>query len=222
MDINNLGKNFYFKRDAQSFTNLYLELRPLLINWLKQKFRVNHDKAIEIVDGSLEKIYLRIGQYDPKYPFLNWVFQIVKNDFKRDYNLTHSLILFAEPTPKIEKYIENSEYIYEDRFDIEEIEEQKIALAARNLLKDPSIENLLGEFYKFRINMFLEYVDPSSRETHDSIAKKHNIATHNVIKYFYQIRRMLFNELKNNNLNRKLNYSIVPYHYEKMADCSTC
>jgi RNA polymerase sigma factor (sigma-70 family) len=207
MNINQLGQDFYFRRDSQSFTNLYLELRPLLINWVKQKFPVNYDKAVELADTALEKIYTRIHQFKPQYNFLNWALQITKNEFKMDYNKTKPLVYMPEMIPVAEKYYEKSQYITEE--EIDEEESKRVARAARQLI-DPSLGGLFGGEFKFRIKLFTEYVDVSTA-TCESLAKEHNIKTHNVIKYLYQVRRELFSQLKDNQLHRQLNYKTTPY-----------
>jgi len=214
LNINEIGRNFYYHQDCSTFTYFYTSIRPFLINWASKKYHINHDKSQDIVDESLEKLYTKIKQYDPCYNFQNWMFQIVSNDFNKYYNhISKKEVQFSEPPTFLENYLTDEEYINKDE------DESEVLDRVYDILLSSRAPELFGRYYQYRIDLFLEYV--SGKMTYDSLALKYHMNKSSVVKYILEIRRVLYKELKDNKLNRIPNYNTESYDkINKQVDAS--
>jgi RNA polymerase sigma-70 factor (ECF subfamily) len=215
IDVNKLGTDFYYARTPESFTLFYKEVRPFLLNWTTKKYNNRSATVEDIVDCSLEKVYAKIDQYNPKYRFSSWLFQIVSNDFNKHYNKHTKKEI---PWEDVQRTLENTpcetEYI-----DVDD-EELKLVKDIKAVLQAPDAMLLLGKYHKFKVDMFLEYC--STDMTCADIAKKYHIHKSSIVKYFFEIRRAMYQVFNDENMYRKVKYQIQPYVNDDKKDVQDC
>jgi RNA polymerase sigma-70 factor (ECF subfamily) len=77
--LQELGLDFYNRRDESSFTKLYYRLKPGVAQYLKDYVKEYSDRE-EVIASAFAKVWSKIHQYDPYWNFSTWVYRIARNE----------------------------------------------------------------------------------------------------------------------------------------------
>lgn len=77
--LQELGLDFFNKRDDKSFTKLYYRLKPGVSKYLRDYVKEYSDRE-EVIATAFAKVWQKIHQYDPYWNFSTWVYRIARNE----------------------------------------------------------------------------------------------------------------------------------------------
>jgi RNA polymerase sigma-70 factor (ECF subfamily) len=184
--LQELGLQFFDRRDEVSFTRVYHRLKPGVSKYLKN-YVTDYDGREEVIATTFAKVWSKIHQYDPYYNFSTWVYRIARNEAllsKRYSSKNYSYEGMEEMGINMQAKGE----IYEMGHDTRETEE-----AAEDILCDKIAEAIpeLPEIYSTVLT--LREVD---KLKYDEIAERLGWKVNTVRTRIHKARELVRNSLK--------------------------